>query len=132
MKRATLTFVSALALLAAFGGGYIVGSETAKAERKRVIADVLVANVMVGVQRNLQLLTLAREKKTFNWVKELELRTVTQLQYIDPSTYVKGSAADDLYPKTMEMVNAYRQRYPDTAIDPSKDPSIANAFRPGQ
>jgi len=132
MKPAMLTVVSALALLAAFGGGYIVASERAKAERQSVIADVIVSNIIVGIERDLRLLTFGREKKPFNWVKELELRTVIQLQYIDPSTYVKGSVADRVYPETMEMLNAYRQRYPDTAIDPAKDPSIAKAFGPGQ
>jgi hypothetical protein len=73
-------------------------------------------------------MTIAREKTSFDWVKELELWTVVQLQHVDPSAFVKGSSSDYLFPKTMEAVNAYRKQYPDTAINPEKEPTIAKAF----
>jgi len=129
MKRATVVVVTIAALAASFIGGYFVGAERERVAWQPAVADAQAQKTLVGIQRDIQLLTLVREKKAIDWVNDLEVWTVVQLQQIDPSTYVKGYGADHIYPKTMEMVNAYRKRYPDTKLNPEKDPSIAKAFR---
>ncbi len=73
-----------------------------------------------------------RQKKHLDLVKDAELWTVTQLSQIDPSKFVNGSSADYLYPQTLELVNDYRKQFPDTMINPEKEPTIAKAFARAQ
>jgi len=128
VKRYIIAVVAPLSLALAFAGGYRVGSRSERATWQSAVADAQVSKTLVGIGRDIQLLIAAREKLPFDWVKELELWTVVQLQGVDPATFTKGSGAAYVYPKTMEAVNAYRQRYPDTAINPEKEPTIAKAF----
>jgi len=128
MKRHLIAFAAVLALVAAFAVGYLLGSQRERERWQSSIADAQASGTLVGILRDIKLLTIAREKTPFDWVKELELWTVVQLKQIDPTTFTKGSTADYVYPKTMEAINTYRTRYPDTAIDPEKEPTIAKAF----
>jgi len=130
MNRSLITLVAAIALGAAFGAGYLLGSRNERETWHSSVVDAQTSKTLVGIQRDIKLMTIAREKTPFDWVKELELWTIVQLQHVDPSTFAKGSGSDYLYPKTMEQVNAYREQYPDTAIDPKKEPTIAKAFTP--
>jgi hypothetical protein len=128
MKRPLIIIVSVLALVAAFAGGYLFGSRSEREIWQSSVVDAQTSKTLVGIGRDIQLLTVVREKAPFDWVKELELWTVVQLQHVDPATFTKGSNADYIYPKTIEAVNAYRKRYPDTAINPEREPTIAKAF----
>ena len=120
--------VVALGLIAAGAGGYLLGIRTERIARQPAIDDAQTSKTLIVIRRDILLLTEMRQKKYLDLIKDNELWTLTQLQQIDPSKFVKGSVSDYLHPQTMEMVNAYRKQFPDTMLNPDKDPTIAKAF----
>jgi len=128
MRRSALTVALVLSLAGALALGYFVGSRTERVAWQASVADAQASKTLVVIRRDIQLLTAMREKKHPDLVKEAELWTVTQLSQIDPSKFISGSSADYLYPQTIELVNAYRKQFPDTMINPEKEPTIAKAF----
>jgi hypothetical protein len=108
--------------------GYLIGNRAERTDSHLSVIDAQASKTLVVIQRDIQLLTEMRQRKHLDLVKDLELWTVLQLQQIDPSKFVKGSAAEYLYPHTREMVNSYRKQFPETMINPDNDPSITKAF----
>src|SRR5690348_2813554 len=129
MKR-TWNLVAAitLGLVLAGGAGYIAGSRAGMAAMQPVVLDAQTSKTLIVIRRDIQLLTEMRQKQYADLVKDAELWTVLQLQQIDAPRILEGSSSDHLYAQTLQMVNAYRKEFPDTIINPERDPSIAKAF----
>jgi ABC-type phosphate transport system substrate-binding protein len=128
MTHRAIAVAVVLGVVAAGAAGYFLGARAERATLQSSIADAQASKTLVVIRRDIQLLTEMRQKKHLDLVKDAELWTVLQLQQIDPSKFVKGSGADYLYPQTLEMVNAYRKQFPDTIINPERDPTISKAF----
>lgn len=127
MRRPIL--IGTLVIVVAGLVGYFLGSRAERTTLQLAVADAQASKILTSIRRDMQLLTDMREKKYMDLVKDTEQWTILQLRQIEPDGFIKGSASDRLYPETLELVNAYRKRFPDTLINPEKDPSISKAFR---
>ena len=128
LSRRTVVALLVLGFGVAGVAGYLAGSRAERVVSQMAVDDAQASKTLVVIRRDIELLTEMRQKKHFDLVKDAELWTVLQLQQIDPSKFFKGSGAAYIYPQTLDMVNSYRKQFPDTTINPDKDPSIAKAF----
>lgn len=91
------------------------------------------ASAMRANEWSVDIKTLAaiREGQT-DVVPELERWIVDRLIDVDLTKLPEGSVGRGVLAHTVTSINAYRARFPDTAIDPSKEPKLTAVLAVGK
>jgi hypothetical protein len=124
--RVILVAALALSTVIAFGAGYALGRSSEQTVRQLAVQDAMTSKTLLAIRSDLLTLTLLREGKPA--IQDLELAILVQLQGVEPSAIIPGSASDFLFPRMLQSLSEYRAKFTDTALDPSREPQVAKVL----
>ena len=130
MPRPSLIKAIGAVLIAVVTGaaGYAWGVRVERERMDAWLQDYRLALRLNRVERDLSLLTGLREKKADDWISQIELEVSVHLSEVDPSRLTEDSAAKYMFKRVAPLLSEYRKRYPETALDASRNPKLAKVL----
>ena len=129
MALRTLHILTAVGLaVIVISGAYVLGKKSAVNACQEYEFQIASAKKALEWSVEVKTLSLLREGKTKEAIPELEKWIADRLADLDLAKLPDDSIGRYVLTETVGTINAYRARFPDTLIDPSKEPRLSGVL----
>lgn len=125
-RRVPIGAVPLLCVAFGFVAGYGIGKSSEEKNQQQLTQDSMTARRLVDVEKDI--LTLSQLRGGKSVVPDLELWVSTQLKDVNPSEIIKGSGSDYALERIRPKVSDYVGRFPESALNPTRDPNVARVL----